>query len=103
MAQARSSMTPRRPGTRRCRGAGGVGVQLAGSRFFLALPISLAEVEAQFANGIVREDVLTWDASLLAVVARRRRRLGALVLDYAPLADPDPEAVARMLVEGISR
>jgi ATP-dependent helicase HrpB len=73
------------------------------SRVFLALPISLADLEAQFANAIVREDVLTWDGGSLAVVARRRRRLGALVLDDAPLANPDPDAVAPMLAEGIRR
>ena len=73
------------------------------SRVFLALPISLADLEAQFANAIVREDVLTWDGGSLAVVARRRRRLGALVLNDAPLANPDPDAVAPMLAEGIRR
>jgi ATP-dependent helicase HrpB len=73
------------------------------SRIFLALPIRLEELEAQFANAIVREDVLTWDGSSLAVVARRRRRLGALVLGDAPLDHPDPDAVAPMLIEGIRR
>jgi ATP-dependent helicase HrpB len=73
------------------------------SRIFLALPVTLAELETQFANAIVREDVLTWDGGSLAVVGRRRRRLGALVLDEAPLTNPDPDAVAEMLIEGIRR
>ncbi|MGH7514632.1 MAG: ATP-dependent helicase HrpB [Gemmatimonadales bacterium] len=73
------------------------------SRIFLALPVSLEELEAQFANAVVREDVLTWDGGSLAVVARRRRRLGALALDDAPLANPDPDAVAPILIEGIRR
>jgi ATP-dependent helicase HrpB len=73
------------------------------SRIFLALPVTLADLEGRFANAIVREDVLTWDDDVLAVVARRRRRLGALILDDAPVAHPDPAAVAAVLVEGIRR
>jgi ATP-dependent helicase HrpB len=71
------------------------------SRIFLALPVSLAELEAQFANDMVREDVLTWDGGARAVVGRRRHRLGALILEEAPLPKPDPEAVVSKLVEGI--
>jgi ATP-dependent helicase HrpB len=73
------------------------------SRIFLALPVERAELEANFANDIVREDVLTWDSGALAVIARRRRRLGALVLDEGPSPDPDPEAVAVALLEGVQR
>jgi ATP-dependent helicase HrpB len=73
------------------------------SRIFLALPVLREELEAQFANAIVREDVLTWDSAALAVVARRRRRLGAIVLDEGPLAEPDPDAVRAAMLEGIRR
>ncbi|HET7469902.1 MAG TPA: ATP-dependent helicase HrpB, partial [Gemmatimonadales bacterium] len=47
-------------------------------RILLALPVSRGELEIHFASAIVREDALTWDSSALAVIARRRRRLGAL-------------------------
>ena len=73
------------------------------SRIFLAALLTREELETYFANDIVREDVLDWDDSTLAVVARRRRRLGALVLQEANLPDPDPEAVTRALLEGIRR
>jgi ATP-dependent helicase HrpB len=72
-------------------------------RIFLALPLGRLELEVHFANAIVREDVLTWDSATQAVIARRRRRLGALVLDEGPLADPDPEAVKAALLDGIRR
>ncbi|HKT59168.1 MAG TPA: ATP-dependent helicase HrpB [Gemmatimonadales bacterium] len=73
------------------------------SRIFLALALGREELERHFASAIVREDVLTWDAAAQAVVARRRRRLGAIVLDEGPSADPDQAAVASALMEGIRR
>src|SRR5262249_14436340 len=73
------------------------------SRILLAVPIKLEELEREFANEIIREDVLTWDFTSEAVVARRRRRLDALVLDDGPLPNPDPDAVAAALMGGIRR
>jgi ATP-dependent helicase HrpB len=73
------------------------------SRIFLAAPLAREEIETHFANDIVREDVLGWDDTARAVVARRRRRLGALVLQEAALSDPDPDAVTGALLEGIRR
>jgi ATP-dependent helicase HrpB len=73
------------------------------SRIYLAAPLTLAEMEIHFANDILREDVLAWDDAARAVVARRRRRLGALVLQESALQDPDPEAVTRVLLEVIRR
>ncbi|MEP6686772.1 MAG: ATP-dependent helicase HrpB [Gemmatimonadales bacterium] len=73
------------------------------SRIYLAAPITLAEIETEFANEVVREDVLGWDDGDRAVVARRRRRLGALVLQEGPLPDPDPSEVARVVVDAVRR
>ena len=73
------------------------------SRIFLAAPSRSEEIETHFANDIVREDVLGWDDAARAVVGRRRRRLGALVLQEGPLPDPDPAAVTRAIMEGIRR
>jgi ATP-dependent helicase HrpB len=73
------------------------------SRVFLAAPLEERDVHEHFGDQIAREDVVAWDADARAVVARRRVRLGALMLADAPLADPDPEAVARALVQGIAR
>jgi ATP-dependent helicase HrpB len=73
------------------------------SRIFLALPVSLEELEQEFANEIIREDVLAWDPASRAVLGRRRRRLGAPVLEEFPLNDPDPDAVRGALLAGIRR
>jgi ATP-dependent RNA helicase HrpB len=73
------------------------------SRIFLAAPLAREEIETHFANDIVREDVVGWDDVAHAVVARRRRRLGAIALQEAPLGDPDPETVTRALIQGIRR
>ena len=73
------------------------------SRIFLAAPITLEEIETHFANDLVREDVLGWDEATQAVAGRRRRRLGALILQEGPLPDPDPAAVAGAMLEGIRR
>lgn len=71
-------------------------------RVFLAAPVSLEEIEAAFGNtAIANEEVVEWDASARAVVARRRRRFGALVLADAPLRNADPELVAAALLEGV--
>jgi ATP-dependent helicase HrpB len=77
--------------------------QATDGRVLLALPIERAELEAHFAHDIVREDVLTWNSASLAVVSRRRRRLGAILLDEAPLVDPDAAAVRATLLDGIRR
>ena len=73
------------------------------SRIYLAAPITLEEIEPHFANDLVREDVLGWDDAARAVVGRRRRRLGALILQEGPLPDPDPADVAGAMMEGIRR
>ena len=50
------------------------------------------------------EDVVAWDAAVGAVRARRRVRLGALVLRDAPLADVDSGAVsAQRMLGAIAR
>jgi len=73
------------------------------SRIFLAAPVSLAELEAHFAGQIEDEEVVEWDDAAGAVLARRRRRLGALVLADAPLRDPDPAAVSAALLGAVAR
>jgi ATP-dependent helicase HrpB len=69
-------------------------------RIALAAPISLAEIERHL-EGLIIEEEVVWDASAAAVAARRRSRLGALVLREAPLRDPDPARVTEALLAGI--
>ncbi len=72
-------------------------------RIALAAPITASELEAHFAGEITREEVVEWEGALEAVVARRRDRLGALVLREAPLPRPDAERVAAVLLDRIAR
>ncbi len=71
------------------------------SRIFLAAPISLDEIEELFAERIVDEDALQWSEREGAVLARRRRRLGALLLEDKPLANPDADKLKAAMVAGI--
>jgi ATP-dependent helicase HrpB len=71
------------------------------ARIFLAAPITSADIESLFEARLAERDVLRWDAREQAVVARRQRRLGALVLEDRPLPEPDREAVRAAMLEGI--
>jgi ATP-dependent helicase HrpB len=72
-------------------------------RILLAAPIEPAEIDRHFGDQVARETEIAWDEETGAVRARRVDRLGALTLREAPLADPDPEAIAAALVEAIRR
>lgn len=73
------------------------------SRIFLAAPVELEELQRHFGNQIGVEESVAWDPEARAVRARRKTRLGALVLSDAPLPDPDPDAVLQALLQGIAR
>ncbi|MBW3554599.1 MAG: ATP-dependent helicase HrpB, partial [Gemmatimonadetes bacterium] len=71
------------------------------ARIFRAAPLTLAEIEAWFGGQIEEAEEVAWDGEAGRVVARRVRRLGALELGEAPLADALPDAIARALLDGI--
>ena len=71
------------------------------SRVFLAAPITAADIEELYAGRIVEERIVRWNARDGAVLARRRRRLGALVLEDKPLAAPDTEEMRAAMLEGV--
>ncbi len=71
------------------------------SRIFLAAPIGLDEIEELFAEQIVDEEALRWSEREGVVLARRRRRLGALLLEDKPLANPDADKLKAAMIEGI--
>jgi ATP-dependent helicase HrpB len=71
------------------------------ARIFLAAPITVGEIEDLYASRIVDEDVLSWSTREGVVLARRRRRLGALILEDKPLAKPDPEALKAAMLDGV--
>ncbi|HEY3367263.1 MAG TPA: ATP-dependent helicase HrpB [Symbiobacteriaceae bacterium] len=72
------------------------------SRIFLAAPVLLDDLERHCGEQIEPEDLIAWDRTAQAVRARRRERLGALVLKDAPLQDPDPEGARAALLGGIA-
>ncbi|GJG87262.1 ATP-dependent helicase [Gemmatimonadetes bacterium T265] len=69
------------------------------SRVALAAPLTLEQIEAQFATQIVHEDDVAWDAAADVVRARRVDRLGALVLRERPARDLDVARVASVLAD----
>ena len=73
------------------------------SRILVAAPISIEEIRERFGDDIAIEDVMEWDPVSHAVAARRRERLGAIVLRDTALRDPDPALVAGALMAGVRR
>jgi ATP-dependent helicase HrpB len=73
------------------------------SRVRLAARLTREELEEHFGPDMVEEDEIVWDRGSRTVVARRRRRLGALTLEEQPLRQLDPEAVAAAFLEGVRR
>jgi ATP-dependent helicase HrpB len=73
----------------------------ANARIFRCAPISRAEIEAASGDAAAARDVVAWDAREGAVVARRRRAVGALVLEDAALPDPPADLVLAAMLEGV--
>ncbi|MBS0219408.1 MAG: ATP-dependent helicase HrpB [Proteobacteria bacterium] len=71
------------------------------SRIFLAAPIAPAEIEDLFAERIVDEQLVQWSTREGAVLARQRRRLGALILEDRPLIKPDSDKVTAAMLGGV--
>ena len=71
------------------------------NRILMAAPIELDELEGLFEAAIATEDEVTWESRGGMVAARRRSRLGAIVLRDAPTREPDPARVTEVLLAGI--
>ncbi|MEA2813700.1 MAG: ATP-dependent helicase HrpB, partial [Rhodospirillaceae bacterium] len=71
------------------------------SRIYLAAPITLAEIEDLYAERIVGDETVRWGEREGAVLARRQRRLGALVLEDKPLTKPDAEKLKAAMLDGV--
>ncbi len=71
------------------------------ARIFLAAPVAVADLERVFADQVTTRADIAWDARSGAVRARSERRLEALVLAAADLADPDPDAVLQAALTGL--
>ena len=71
------------------------------ARVFLAARLSREDIERHFAAQITAQESVSWDEANGAVLARRQRRLGALVLDDAPAGSVSPEAVTAALLNAV--
>lgn len=76
-------------------------LELAGTeaRIRMAAPLTREALEQKFPERLVREEGAAFDARAGAVVARRRLRLGPLVLEESTLPHADPAALAAALAE----
>ncbi len=73
----------------------------ATARIFLAAPLTLAELEEDFADQVRDEQVVAWDGREGVVLARRRRRLFGVVLEDKPIQNPPAELVLPAMLQGI--
>jgi ATP-dependent helicase HrpB len=71
------------------------------ARIFMAGRISKADIEKHFAERIREQDSVSWDEASGAVLARRQRRLDALVLEDKPATAVTPETLAQGLLEAV--
>ena len=82
---------------------GRAGRQDPESRILLAAPIGLEEIRDVASPETWCEDDVEWDPAARAVAARRRERLGAIVLQDVPLRNPDPVRVMERMLEAVRR
>ncbi|GLX70764.1 ATP-dependent helicase HrpB [Paenibacillus glycanilyticus] len=73
------------------------------SRIRLAAELQVDKLEQAAGEQFQVEEAVEWDAAALAVRARRRVRLGAILLKETPLQQPAPERIAQALADGIAQ
>ena len=73
----------------------------AAARILTAAPLTRDEIETLAGASIVDVDELSFDRAAAALRARRRKRLGALILAEQTLAVPKDEASALALAKGV--
>lgn len=74
----------------------------ASGRILLAAPLTLDDIETHFADRIEATDDLAFDASSRSLRARRRRRIGALVLAEQPMQVAPSADTAVVLAKGLA-
>ncbi len=79
---------------------GEIAGRAASARILLAAPLTLDDIDAIAGASIETADELTFDRASASLRARRRRRLGALVLAEQTLAVPQDAATALALARG---
>ena len=73
------------------------------SRIFLAAAVDPVALETDLAEHITVEDSADWDERRGTVIARRERKLGALVLHSSELEQPDAATIEAGLIEALRR
>ena len=80
--------------------------ELAGTaaqgRILSAAPITLAEIEARFADRIEAREEIAFDAASASLRGRRSRRLGAIALSDQPMPVAADDDTAQKLAAGIA-
>ncbi|MEO6443584.1 MAG: ATP-dependent helicase HrpB [Gemmatimonadaceae bacterium] len=71
------------------------------SAIYLAAPLSLADIQREFAGDIEASDEVAWDDATSSVRATRVERLGAITLRTVPLRDVSDEQLAAALLEAV--
>lgn len=66
-----------------------------------AAPVDEAFLRAEFPDRFFEGDVVRWDATARALVARRERRFDRIVLDVRPAGRPDPALAAQALTDAV--
>ncbi len=72
------------------------------ARVYLAARLDEAVIETRFGDAILATEEITWDDRASVVKARRTRRLGALLIAEGSLPEPDPQAVAAVLLKALA-
>jgi ATP-dependent helicase HrpB len=75
----------------------------AQSRIVLAAAITLAEIEARFADRIEAREQVNFDAESMSLRGRQIRRLGAIVLNAQPLSLTPSEETAAIFADGLAK
>lgn len=73
------------------------------AKLYLGAALEEDEVLERFGDQVIDEERVAWDAERGTVLARRIRRLGAIVLSDAPLRDPDPARIGAAMADAIRR
>lgn len=73
------------------------------SRIYLAAPVEQSHLETYMKEWLEEEDAVEWDEAAQSVRARKRVRLGVLILKEQQMKNPAPELVARALLAAIAK
>lgn len=70
-------------------------------RIRIAAELQLSDIERYLPEHLVSEEAIEWDASAQAVRARKRMRLGAIMINETILQRPDEQQVANVMLAAI--